>query len=176
MSLSFSRSLIIAVVLLGIGIGVALVFVMQRIDENRLDSFYVVADSLIDRSSSLNSYVYFVNVETYDTSKMARVADQLAASRVLQSESSATAPSDLLVLFYTAADTSSLTSDEVEDLAYTNRSQVNPQQSLFAVRNGFQLRARFPQNSRTPVTDVELVPSTFFRPRAGVRAADLRSY
>jgi hypothetical protein len=176
MSLSLSRSLIIAIVLVGIGIGIAVLFVAQRMEEMQLDKFYVVSDSLVDYSASQHSHVYFVQVTEYDTLRMARVANHLALTRVVGSHVPAQPIKDLLVFFYEPTDTSALTADEVDDLAYTNREQADPGKSLYAVRNGFQLRARFEANSNSPTTDVSLVSSTFFRPRAGIRAADLRGY
>lgn len=176
MSLSFSRSILVAIVLVGVGIGLAALFVVQRLDATRIDDFYLVADSLVDQSKESASYVYFVRVESYDTSKMARVADRITNERVLADASVSATTRDIHILFFVPTDTSSLTPDEVEDLAYTNRQRVDPLTTLVAVRGGYQLRARFAPNSKSPAADVLLTPSPFYRPRAGVRASDLREH
>lgn len=161
-------------ILVGVGIGLGTALILHRVDATRISDFYTVTDSLAYRQSDHVNLTYLVQVASYDTSKILRAADAIAVQMVANPINPMSVRRDLLLLFFTASDTSALQPDEIEDLAYTNREQVSPATRLYAVRNGYRLKAQFPASRTSPYSSVVLQPNVFYRPRAGIRAADLQ--
>lgn len=163
--------LLIAVVI-GVVVGGGAFLLWQKYEATNIDGFYVVADSLVDRSERFTSSVYFLRVERYDSVKvdlaMHRVLDGALASMPTR------ARRDILLYAYTADDTASLGAMDVDDLAYKNPEVEDPGERLVAVRSGYVLRATAAAGSAVPDSLPTFRRAYFFRPRDGYRARDLR--
>lgn len=160
--------------LLAAGMTVAALFVYVRWKATSIDDFYVVTDSFVDATAEQAMAVQFVRVEVYDTTKILRVGVELAAKAVADPALDQSRQRSLMMHFYTATDTSALTDVEIDELAYTNPEITTPGSRLLAVRNGYVMTSDYRAGTTIPSKAATLRQSTYFMPRPGVRASDLR--
>ncbi|MBU3741945.1 MAG: hypothetical protein FGM24_06620 [Candidatus Kapabacteria bacterium] len=167
-----SRWFVIA--LLSIGITVAALFVYVRWSTTSINGFYKVTDSLIDGSGQSVAAAYFVRVESYDTTKILRVGAELASQVAAESAFDRSRARTLLMHFFESTDTSALSDVELDELAYTNPELSNPGSRLLAVRNGYVLASTYAAGADMPSDPAALRKATFYMPRPGFSAKDLR--
>jgi hypothetical protein len=173
MSISASSKWFVAA-LLAAGLTVAALFVYVRWQATSIDGFYEVKDSFIDASGDRTAAAYFVKVEAYDTSKIVRVGAEIAAQAAQQSAFAVARQRTLLIHFYEGTDTAALTDVELDELAYTNPEIVNARGTLQAVRRGYVMSSTHPLGSVAPAEPAVLRQATFYMPRPGIKARDIR--
>ncbi len=173
MSISASSKWFVAA-LLAAGLTVAALFVYVRWQATSIDGFYEVKDSFIDASGDRTAAAYFVKVEAYDTSKIVRVGAEIAAQAAQQSAFAVARQRTLLIHFYEGMDTAALTDVELDELAYTNPEIVNARGTLQAVRRGYVMSSTYPSGSVAPAEPAVLRQATFYMPRPGIKARDIR--
>lgn len=167
-----SRWFVIA--LLSIGLTIAALFVYVRWSATSIDGFFEVTDSLIDGSGQSVAAAYFVRVDSYDTTKILRVGAELASQVATQPAFDRSRARTLLMHFFEATDTSSLSDVELDELAYTNPELTSPGTRLMAVRSGYVLASTYAAGSDIPSEPASLRKATFYMPRPGFSAKDLR--
>jgi hypothetical protein len=173
MSISASSKWFVAA-LLAAGLTVAALFVYVRWQATSIDGFYEVKDSFIDASGDRTAAAYFVKVEAYDTSKIVRVGAEIAAQAAQQSAFAVARQRTLLIHFYEGTDTAALTDVELDELAYTNPEIVNARGTLQVVRRGYVMSSTYPLGSVAPAEPAVLRQATFYMPRPGIKARDIR--
>jgi hypothetical protein len=173
MSISASSKWFVAA-LLAAGLTVAALFVYVRWQATSIDGFYEVKDSFIDASGDRTAAAYFVKVEAYDTSKIVRVGAEIAAQAAQQSAFAVARQRTLLIHFYEGTDTAALTDVELDELAYTNPEIINARGTLQAVRRGYVMSSTYPLGSVAPAEPAVLRQATFYMPRPGIKARDIR--
>ncbi|MCU0329875.1 MAG: hypothetical protein MUC47_02730 [Candidatus Kapabacteria bacterium] len=171
MARSTSTTLVV-LILLGIGIGIAALFVWRRIDATSVEGWYAVTDSFTGGGGSLLRIEY-VEVPEYDTTKIVRSGAALAQQALADPAFDRSKERTLLIYFYRAQDTASLSEDAIENLAYTHRNISDPASKLFYVSSGYMIRAQFPRTSATTIENPVLSRSAFYRPRPGYSAREL---
>lgn len=160
--------------LLAAGLTIAALFVYVRWQATSIDGFYEVKDSFVDASGERTAAAYFIRVETYDTSKIIRVGAEIAAQVAQQSAFDVARQRTLLIHFYEGSDTSALSDVELDELAYTNPEIGDARAKLQAVRRGYVMSSNFPSGSAAPAEPAALRQATFFMPRPGIKARDIR--
>lgn len=173
MSISTSSKWFVAA-LLAAGLTIAALFVYVRWQATSIDGFFEVKDSFIDASGDRTAAAYFVKVEAYDTSKIIRVGAELAAQAAQQASFDVARQRTLLIHFYEGTDTSALTDVELDELAYTNPEIVDARTKLQAVRRGYVMSSTYPSGSAVPAEPAALRQATFYMPRPGIKARDIR--
>ncbi len=160
-------------VLLGAAVGIAGFYVWYKSSELSIDGFYAETDGFTDVRGNDVASVHFVRVEAYDSLKILRVADHLIANALTSGKLDPAKKRRFLFHFYMASDTASLTTDMVDELAYTNPAIEDPAATLIVVPNGYVLRADFSPSMTTPQQS-ENRRTLFYMPRPGIRAKDVK--
>lgn len=173
MSISASSKWFVAA-LLAAGLTVAALFVYVRWQATSIDGFYEVRDSFIDASGERTAAAYFVKVEAYDTSKIVRVGAEIAAQAAQQPAFDVARQRTLLIHFFEGTDTDALSDVELDELAYTNPEIGDARGTLQAVRRGYVMSSTYPSGSVAPAEPAVLRQATFYMPRPGIKARDIR--
>ncbi len=167
------RTYIFVAILVSLGFAIAAVFVWLRLSDRTLDSYYTITDSFSDTSTSVSASVYFIKVTEYDSMLMLRSAERITKNAIESQQLNLERERDFLFHFFIPSDSSRLTPDIVDELAYTHPSIDHPDQKLVVVRNGWVIRATFAPGMKHP-REVTTRQTEFYMPRAGIRAKDLR--
>jgi hypothetical protein len=163
---------LVVLVLLGVGIGIAALFIWRRVDATSVDGWYTVTDSFTGGASSVMRIAY-VEVPDYDTTKIVRVGAELAKQALDDQSFDRSKDRSLLLYFYRPIDTAALSQEAIENLAYTHRNIAYPGNKLYMVTSGYMIRAVFPRTSVTTIENPVLTRSAFYRPRPGYTAKEL---
>ena len=155
-----SAKKLVPMILLGIGLGIAAVFVWRTLDSASLEGFYVITDTITYAN---------VQVESADSAKIVRTTRELA-ERTLTSDTSTAKRRVVELRCYVPSDTQALSQEMVDELAYTNPSIEDPQSTLYVVPNG--VLARVWSTQRPAVVDsIDMIRTLFYRPRGGSHVA-----
>ncbi|MCX6139803.1 MAG: hypothetical protein NTX15_03075 [Candidatus Kapabacteria bacterium] len=161
------------VILFGLGIGVAAFYMWFRFQATSLDGFYVETDGFTDARGGEIASVHFIKVESYDSLKIMRVADDIIKSAFASKSIDEKKKRRFLFHFFVGTDTSSLTPEMVDELAYTNPSIEDPASTLHMVSNGYVIQVTFAPLAQQP-QKVESRRTQFFMPRPGVSAQTIK--
>lgn len=164
-----SAKKLIPMILLGIGLGIAALFVWRTLDSASLDGFYVVTDTISYADEDAKTTILYVQVEIADSSKIVRTTSELA-ERTFASDTGSLKRRFLELRCYVPSDTQALTQEMVDELAYTNPSIEDPQTSLYVVPNGVLARV-WSSNPKVGVDSVSVIRTLFYRPRGGSHIA-----
>jgi hypothetical protein len=164
-----SAKKIIPMILLGIGLGIAALFVWRTLDSASLEGFYVVTDTVAFADDDVRTTIHYVQVESADSGKIIRATRELA-QKTLSSDTGSQKRRFIELRCYVPSDTQALSHEMVDELAYTNPSIDEPQRTLYVVPNGVLARV-WSSNSAIGIDSITLVRTLFYRPRGGARAA-----
>lgn len=162
-----TRWFVIVIVSLGLGLGGYYLYTILS------NPFYTVTDQFIDSSGPQQVSVAFVQVAEYDTVKIKKTAELITREAHEDGRVDPTKPRTFLYHFFKSGDTLALTDADVDELAYTHPSIVDPQKQLVSVPEGWVVHATFAAGGKEP-KELETHKTRFFMPRAGIRAKDLR--
>lgn len=164
-----SAKKLVPYLLLGVGIGIAAIFVWRTMDSASLEGFYVVTDTISYADEDAKTTILYVQVETVDSSKILRATRELA-ERTFASDTGSLKRRFIELRCYVPADTQLLTPEMVEELAYTNPSIEDPMSSLYVVPHGVLARV-WSSNPTIGVDSISVVRTLFYRPRGGSHIA-----
>lgn len=130
-------------------------------------------DRIVSTRDSVVTAVYFVRVTDYDSLNVRDItADYVSAS--LDSNSLDPTKERLYVFhLFTTADTTSLTNEMVEELAYTNPTVQDPESVLRCVKNGWIVRYQFAPYRIQP-RSFEMDRTYFYMPKSGLKIKDIK--
>lgn len=171
MSIRPSAKIIVAV-LIGIGLGLAALFIWFRVSSSSLDGFYTVTDSFVDARRSEITNVLFVEVQSYDSVKIERSVKIIAEQRLADTAMKGDRDRMLLMHFFVPSDTAALTNDMIEELAYTNPEITEPRKVLRLIRGGYIVKVTYPSRATQP-SNVQMFRSQFYTTQPGIKAKDL---
>ena len=160
---------LIPLILLGIGLGIAAVFIWRTVDSASLEGFYVVTDTIAYADEDAATTILYVQIETADSGKIVRATRELA-ERTLASDTTTGKRRFVELRCYVPSDTQALTQEMVDELAYTNPSIEEPLTSLYVVPNGVLARI-WSSNPAVGIDSISVVRTLFYRPRGGSHAA-----
>jgi len=161
------------VILLALGVAVAGFYLWFRAQAISLDGFYVETDGFSDSRGSELASVHFVKVESYDSLKILRVAETITRETIEANSLDASKKRRFLFHFFVGSDTSALSSEMLDELAYTNPAIEDPSTTLYVVSNGYVVQATFPPKMFQPAS-IESRRTQFYMPRPGIRAQSVK--
>lgn len=160
---------LVPMILLGVGLGIAALYVWRTMDSASLEGFYVVTDTIAYADDDVKTTILYVQVEAADSGKIVRATRELA-ERTFASDTGALKRRFVELRCYVPSDTQALTQEMVDELAYTNPSIEDPQTSLYVVSNGILARA-WSSNPTIGIDSVTIIRTMFYRARGGSRVA-----
>lgn len=160
---------LVPMILLGVGLGIAALFVWRTLDSSSLEGFYVVTDTIAYADDDVKTTIHYVQVESADSGKIVRATHELA-ERTLTSDTGSIKRRFIELRCYVPSDTQALSQEMVDELAYTNPSIESPQQTLYVVPNGVLARV-WSSNPAIGIDSITVVRTLFYRPRGGARIA-----
>lgn len=161
------------VILIGISVGIAAFFIWYRSHSMSVDGFYVETDGFTDARGDEIASVHFVKVEAYDSLKILRVAEEITRKTVESNSLDVSKKRRFLFHFYVGSDTSALTPEMIDELAYTNPSIEDPSTTLHVVPSGYVISATFAPSMLQPQA-VESRRTQFYMPKPGIRAQSVK--
>ena len=164
MSISNGTKLFVFI-LLGIGLGLAALFVYVRVQDASVDDFYVVVDSFQTTQLDSIAVVTSVQLEAQDSLKMLRVCEKIVSKKTLKVVISIIQKKRTLVYkCFVRGTTKSLSTEQLEELSYTNPMVQNAADSLLFVPKGSIVRVRFAAGYIQP-KDRTVSSEEFFIPK-----------
>jgi len=117
--------------------------------------------------------VYFIRVAEYDSLSVRGVAEDVTRKTLDSNVLDQTATRRFLYHVYATSDTSELTQDMLDELAYTNPGIEDPASKLRVVRNGWMIQYMFAANRLQP-REFSMKRTYFFIPKTGIKARDIQ--
>lgn len=148
-------------------------YLLYRSHSESIDGYYTVDNVFTDTTITLSAKVGFVSVVAYDSVKMLKTAEKLTREFIESGAVDNNKQRDFLFHFFMRADTAPLTELMIDEIAYAHPEIVNPAENLLSVPGGWVVRARFAPRSIQPQS-IEIRHTSFYKPRSGVRQADLK--
>lgn len=159
-----SAKKLVPMILLGIGLGIAALFVWRTLESSSLEGFYIVTDNIAYQNADAATTILYVQIESADSGKVVRATRELA-ERTLASDSTR-GKRFIELRCYVPSDTQALTQEMIDELAYTNPSIEDAQSTLFVVPNGMLARV-WSSNPTMGIDSMSLSRTVFYRPRSG---------
>lgn len=160
------------VILVLLTVAVAVVMFLVRYWDGQAGEYDVV-DSFADSSTAVTASVYFIRVDSYDSLAMLGIASDVYHQVTRDGDVGMQRDRDFLFYFFRSDDKQELTAEVVEELAYTHPQLKDPSKKLVAVIGGYVVRAQYKAHQDQP-TSVITGRQTFYMPREGVKATDIR--
>jgi len=167
--LNRSTKIFVAVLLL-IGLGIAVAYVVLRYDKT--EQYAQQIDRIVRTRDTLVESVHFVRVADYDSVNVRDVAADIVRESLDSNELDVSKSRVYVFHMFMSTDTSDLTQDMIEELAYTNPSIEKPATVLRCVKNGWIVAYRFAPY-RTQPRGFEMGRTYFYMPRSGVKMKDI---
>ncbi|MBK7186013.1 MAG: hypothetical protein IPH85_08810 [Ignavibacteria bacterium] len=160
-------------ILLGISVGIAAFFIWYRTQSMSVEGFYVETDGFTDSRGDEIASVHFVKVEAYDSLKILRVAEEITRTTIESNTLDASKKRRFLFHFYVGSDTTALSPEMIDELAYTNPSIEDPSTTLHVIPSGYVISATFAPTMLQPQA-VESRRTQFYMPKPGIRAQSVK--
>lgn len=167
--LNRSTKIFVAALLL-IGLGIAVAYVVLRYDKS--DEYAQQVDRIVRMRDTLIESVHFVRVTDYDSVNVRDVAADIVRKSLDSNELDVSKARVYVFHMFTSADTSDLTQDMIDDLAYSNPNIEKPATVLRCVKNGWIIAYRFAPY-RTQPRGFDMGRTYFYMPRSGVKMKDI---
>ncbi|HBB25584.1 MAG TPA: hypothetical protein DCZ59_04900 [Bacteroidetes bacterium] len=162
---------IFVAILLTCSVGLAVAYVVYRY--SYAVSFYEVTDMIREQRRGEQTSVYFIRVADYDSLSVRGVAEDVTRKTLDSNVLDQTATRRFLYHVYATSDTSELTQDMLDELAYTNPGIEDPATKLRVVRNGWMIQYMFAANRLQP-REFSMKRTYFFIPKTGINARDIQ--
>lgn len=160
-------------ILLILGMAIAASYLWYRASALSLDGYYTETDGFMDARGLEIASVHFVSVESYDSLKIMRVAETITRETIERGTLDINKKRRFLFHFFVASDTSALTQEMIDELAYISPEIEEPSSSLYAVSSGYVVQATFAPKMMQPQL-IESRRSQFYMPRPGIRAQSVK--
>lgn len=157
-------------ILLLTGLGIAVAYVSLRYF--RSDRYAEQVDSIVRTRDTLITSVRFVRVTDYDSTNVRDITADIVGKSLDTNEFDVSKTRHYVLHMFTTADTSNLTQEMLDELAYTNPTIEEPEKVLRCVKNGWIVSYKFAPY-RTQPRGFEMVRTYFYMPRNGVKIKDI---
>lgn len=136
-------SKIFVFILLGIGVGLAALFVYNTVRDAAIGDFYSVVDTFSTTQGDSTAVITTVQIVEIDSLKMLRVCEKLSADIIRGGSVDNAKKRTLIYKCYVKGTQKALTSAQVDELSYTNPMVQNATDSLYFVPKGSVVKVRF---------------------------------
>lgn len=168
--MSKSSKIFISILILT-SVGLAVAYVMYRY--SHAVSFYEITDMIREQRGGEQTSVYFVRVADYDSLSVRGVAEDVTRKTLDSNVINPGTVRRFLYHVYATSDTSELTQDMLDELAYTNPGITDPASKLRVVRNGWMIQYMFAANRLQP-REFSMKRTYFYIPKTGIMARDIQ--
>ncbi len=168
-SLTRSSKIFIGV-LVALGLAVAGAYIGLRYF--RANDYSEEIDRMVQTKDSVVTALYFIRVADYDSINVREISANYVRSSVDSNALDVTKTRQYVFHMFTSADTTELTKDMLDELAYTNPRLTNPTQILRFVKNGWIISYTFAPYRSQP-RSLDMVRTYFYVPRTGVKLKDI---
>ena len=162
---------IFVAVLLTVSVGIAIAYVVYRY--SHAVAFYEQVDMIREERGPEITSVYFIRVADYDSLSVREVTQEITRKTLDSNIVAPTSGRRFLYHIFTTADTSELTQDMIDELAYTNPDIADPGSKLRVVKNGWMVQFYFAP-SRLQPREFSMKRTYFYMPKTGILARDVQ--
>lgn len=158
-------------ILLTCSISLVVAYVVYRY--SHAVAFYETVDMIREERGEENTSVYFIRVADYDSVSVREVTQEITRKTLDSAVVDPVKNRRFLYHIFTTADTSELTQDMIDELAYTNPGITDPTSKLRVVKNGWLVQYLFASNRLQP-REFSMRRTYFYMPKTGILARDVQ--